>query len=176
MLVEYNDAGFWAKEEGVQLWLAALCRQIERDKIELPWLREGAEHWRLEAIRQIHSRMEPELDERVKGSESAEVLAQIGDRALSDLESMAASGETRVSIETFGLHFEEDALANGPASLEHTIAVGHAFIALLRGDFPREMNPAPYVGPKAVRRFPQRTEDEARAGGFTYRRPGGEIV
>ncbi len=176
MLVEYNDAGFWAKEEGVQLWLAALCRQIERDKIELPWLREGAEHWRLEAVRQTRSCMEPELDERVKGSDSAELLAQIGDRALTDLESMAVGGTTRISIETFGLNVEEDDSASGRASLEYTIAVGRAFVALLRREFPREMNPAPYVGPKAVRRFPQRTEDEARAGGFTYRRPGGEIV
>jgi hypothetical protein len=113
--------------------------------------------------------MEPELDKHVKGSDAAKVLATIGDRALADLESRAGAGETAISIETFGLHAENDPLSNQAASLKYTIAVGRAFIALLRGEFPQEMNPAPFVKADALIRHPQRTEQQARDGGFTYR-------
>ena len=153
-LTHFNGRGFWAGESGIQLWLTALSQEIEAQEAAPEWVRAAGRAWLDEALHGFGA-IRARVDEYVKGAENAELLATIASRAVQKLEAMATEGKTRIGLETFGLRVEGSLQANAKMSLEYVIVVGRTFVAMLRGEMPAEMYPAPYVSIDGLVRYEQ---------------------
>jgi hypothetical protein len=143
-LTHYNGRGFWSDQTGIQLWLTALSKEIEAQEGAPEWVHVAGRFWLYEALHRF-GMIVPRVDDYVKGAENAELLATIASRAVQKLEAMAAEGKPRISLETFGLSVAGWPPANAKISLEYVIVVGRTFVAMLRGEMPAEMYPAPHV-------------------------------
>jgi hypothetical protein len=162
--VKYKGRGFKAKEPGIEIWLAALSREIADDKLAPHWLKELGDYWREEIVAG-YGGLSPALEEQLEDRPNIDGLIAVCDRALGRLVAMQAEGQATVSVETFEVWPQHASAGDGFCDLAYVVEVARAFAALLDGSIGPDDSPYPFVAREGLVRHPQQPKGPPAAHG-----------
>lgn len=137
--VEFRSKGFWVRDGSLEIWLALLVEQIDRDPSPPTWLRDLREQWHI-ATMGFNGCVPTELNEYLTTTERTAVALTLSKQAMRQLVTYGPSISTeelrRLSAAHPGVHFSRDVPTHFFAD------VGDHFMRLLRGELSPSTEPA----------------------------------
>jgi hypothetical protein len=132
-LAQFRGHGFWVTDNVLQLWLAFLCDEFDKEE-ELPeCLRDLAEEWRTVELLSGGGTVQPQLDLFLQSDEHISILLLISQRVIQRLKDLADQGRRVVSTQDLSLVFGEE-YEQFSAYTQHLLLIGDAFVRLLKGE------------------------------------------
>lgn len=127
---DFDGHGFWANDGKLEIWLMALCDEVDRMGDAPVWLLEARKHWHFQATIGVSGCVDAGL-KQIVGAEPAraDVLRDLGGRALRSLQS--APSISREYLNSYRLGGNTIWTADVPTAVLAALAA--AFDALLAG-------------------------------------------
>ncbi len=134
----YGGYGFWARDDQVEVWLALMVRQMDRDQELTEHRRTARDHFALQSSGIFLGFVSPELDTHAAGAEKTWIL-DLSQKAMDELTAQGKDLDRSWLNNLFqiegcvvdGDYFQSD----GPFSADRYIGYGKMWIALLSGSF-----------------------------------------
>lgn len=134
----YSGYGFWARDDQVEVWLALMVRQMDREPQLSAHRKAARDHFAMQSSGIFLGFVSPELDAHAAGAEKAWML----DLSRQAMEELTAQGKDldrswlNALFRVEGCLVEGDYfLLDGPFSADRYLDYGKKWIALLEGSF-----------------------------------------
>ncbi len=140
---EFRGHGFWCRDEGIELWLLLLAREIDKTSVAPEWLKGAAQNWRTQATAGFNGFVAASLDDYASTPDRQRVIIELTERAMEWLRMQGRILPADV-LNSFGLngrgsYFTDDVPANV------FLPVGTAIIRLLRGELAWDVSTSPVL-------------------------------
>lgn len=133
--MDYRESGFWVRDYQAEVWLYLLALEAERISAAPAWLIDARADWKTQATAGFMGCVSSCLDDHL-GTESdrVAVVLDLSERVLRQLREWSPA-VPKALVNSFGTGGDQESfhsdLSTGPL-----LECGHAFIRLLRGEFP----------------------------------------
>ncbi len=138
--IDFKDYGFWSRDDGIEVWLSLLVREIDRLDSVPDWLKEARDHWLLQATVGFGGWIHPQLDDYLVTQDRINLVLMLSERVLKWLNEQGEyfSQEYLTSLDT-----SRESWWTAEIEVEMFAQVGRKFIELLRGELKTDASTSP---------------------------------
>jgi hypothetical protein len=137
---EYKGYGFWARDDGLEVWLRLLVEEIDKSESMPDWLKAARDHWFLQATVGFRGWIHPELDDYLLSQDRVNLVVRLSEDVLKWLgeQDERFSQEYLISLGT-----SRESWWAAEIEVEIFAQVGRKFIELLRGELKTDASTSP---------------------------------
>ncbi|MET8351848.1 MULTISPECIES: hypothetical protein [unclassified Micromonospora] len=133
--LDYRGSGFWVRDFQAEVWLYLLAQEAKKIPAAPVWLVDAQDDWETQATAGFMGCVSSYLDDHLGTQpDRAALVLDLSERVLRRLHAWSPAIPKDL-VNSFGAGGEQESftsdLPTGPL-----LACGHAFISLLRGEFP----------------------------------------
>jgi hypothetical protein len=134
--VGFKEKGFWAHDSSLEIWLEALVKEITHMSPLPKWASLIKERWHIQAVAGFNGCINTDLDSLIANDEQKNILISLSERTIETLTSYGKliPADTLDAMLADARKKEFHSRFTRSAPSENFIAVGRAFILLLKGE------------------------------------------
>jgi hypothetical protein len=138
--IDFKDYGFWARDDGIEVWLSLIVREIDQLESIPDWLKKARDHWYTQATVGFGGWIHPQLDDYLVRQDRINFVIMLSERVLKWLNEQ---GEYLSQEYLLSLGTSRKSWWANEIKVEMFAQVGRKFIELLRGELKTDASTSP---------------------------------